>query len=89
MYNKAKILKMLKAKKSELERKYSLSELGLFGSYARGEESDQYTEDYSFSDFEGDAKTRHAVERNFEIIGEAASRLSAKHKALTPHISAN
>lgn len=32
----------------------------------------EYTEGYTFSDFEGDAKTRHAVERNFEIIGEAA-----------------
>ena len=28
---------MLKAKKPELERKYSISELGLFGSYARGD----------------------------------------------------
>jgi len=41
MYNKTKILKMLRAKKSELERKYHLSELGLFGSYARGEENNQ------------------------------------------------
>jgi len=46
----------------------------------------EYTEGYSFSDFEEDAKTRHAVERNFEIIGEAASRLSAEYKALNPQI---
>ncbi|QNL50952.1 nucleotidyltransferase family protein [Olivibacter sp. SDN3] len=41
MYDKAQILTMLKAKKQELEKKYSLSELGLFGSYARGEQNDQ------------------------------------------------
>jgi uncharacterized protein len=31
------ILKKLKDNKSELEQKYSISELGLFGSYARGD----------------------------------------------------
>ena len=46
----------------------------------------EYTEGYSFSDFEEDAKTRHAVERNFEIIGEAASRVSAEYRALNPQI---
>lgn len=46
----------------------------------------EYTEGYTLSNFEGDAKTRHAVERNFEIIGEAASRLSAEFKALNPQI---
>lgn len=34
-----------------------------------------YTKDYSFTQYESDLKTRHAVERNFEIIGEAASRM--------------
>ena len=37
MYNKDQILTLLKAKKPELEKKYHLSELGLFGSYARGD----------------------------------------------------
>ncbi|MGK9127382.1 nucleotidyltransferase family protein [Olivibacter sp. SA151] len=39
MYEKAQILKILKAKKQELVRKYHVSELGLFGSYARGDYS--------------------------------------------------
>ncbi len=37
MYNTDQILKILKAIKPELERKYPISELGLFGSYARGD----------------------------------------------------
>jgi len=32
---------MLKTKKQELKKKYKLSELGLFGSYARGEQNAQ------------------------------------------------
>ncbi|SEO06337.1 hypothetical protein SAMN05216436_1315 [bacterium A37T11] len=41
MYTRLYILDLLKAKKPELEKKYQLSELGLFGSYARGDFSDQ------------------------------------------------
>jgi uncharacterized protein len=37
MYTLETILKKLKDSKSELEQKYSISELGLFGSYARGD----------------------------------------------------
>jgi uncharacterized protein with HEPN domain len=40
----------------------------------------QYTDAYNFEMYEKDLKTRHAVERNFEIIGEAASRISAEFK---------
>ncbi len=36
MYNTSQILSMLKTKKPEWETRYSISELGLFGSYARG-----------------------------------------------------
>lgn len=32
---------MLKTKKRELESKYRLSELGLFGSYAKGDQTEQ------------------------------------------------
>lgn len=46
----------------------------------------EYTENYTFDDFESDSKTRHDVERNFEIIGEAASRLSADFKEQQSHI---
>lgn len=34
-----------------------------------------YTKDLSFDDFLDDAKTKDAVVRNFEIIGEAANKL--------------
>lgn len=37
MYTTEKILQLLKAKKPELEQRYALSELGLFGSFARGD----------------------------------------------------
>ena len=33
-----------------------------------------------------DQKTRHAVERNFEIIGDAASRVSKTFKESNPNI---
>lgn len=37
MYNTNQILKILKLEKKELEKKYPISEMGLFGSYARGD----------------------------------------------------
>ena len=37
MYNTEQILTILKNKKQELAGKYPISELGLFGSYARGD----------------------------------------------------
>jgi uncharacterized protein len=37
MYTKEEILELLRSKKPELEQKYSVSELGLFGSFARGD----------------------------------------------------
>lgn len=46
----------------------------------------EYTEGSTFENFDADSKTRHAVERNFEIIGEAASRVPADFKVDNPHI---
>ena len=37
MYDTIQILKILKDKKKDLEKKYPISELALFGSYARGD----------------------------------------------------
>lgn len=39
-----------------------------------------YTEEFTFEDFIKDDKTIDAVIRNFEIIGEAANRLSEEFK---------
>ena len=46
----------------------------------------QFTEGYNFETFEADLKTKQAVERNFEIIGEAAARLPSDYKDLHPNI---
>ena len=40
----------------------------------------RYTESLSFDEFLQDSKTRDAVVRNFEIIGEAAKRLPEEFK---------
>lgn len=40
-----------------------------------------YTLNYSFNDFVNDDKTIDAVVRNFEIIGEAASRINPDFQA--------
>jgi len=37
MYNKDEILQILKSRKPDLQKRYPISELGLFGSYARGD----------------------------------------------------
>jgi len=40
----------------------------------------------NFESYDHDSKTKDAVERNFEIIGEAASRLSEDFKMQYPEI---
>lgn len=45
-----------------------------------------YTEHITFEQFIIDTKTVDAVIRNFEIIGEAANRLSESYKELHPNI---
>jgi len=46
----------------------------------------EFTRGYNFEQYEADLKTRHAVERNFEIIGEAVSRIPEDYKASHPQI---
>jgi len=41
MYTTGEIINILRAKKTELEERYPISELGLFGSYARGDYNEQ------------------------------------------------
>lgn len=45
-----------------------------------------YTEGFNLISYEKDMKTRHAVERNFEIIGEAAARIPSGYKNNHPAI---
>lgn len=45
-----------------------------------------YTKNLSFGDFMKDQKTVDAVERNFEIIGEAANQLPADFQKEYSHI---
>ncbi|MES1249542.1 MAG: DUF86 domain-containing protein [Chitinophaga rupis] len=46
----------------------------------------EYTAGMTFEAYEADYKTKDAVERNFEIIGEAASRIPDDFKKLNPSI---
>jgi uncharacterized protein with HEPN domain len=46
----------------------------------------EYTTGMTFELYLADSKTRDAVERNFEIIGEAASRIPEEYKHEHPHI---
>jgi uncharacterized protein with HEPN domain len=45
-----------------------------------------FTSDISLESYSHDIKTKHAVERNFSIIGEAVARLDNDFKNLHPHI---
>jgi uncharacterized protein with HEPN domain len=46
----------------------------------------EFTERIGFQDFLEDRKTRNAVERNLEIIGEAARRVSQETRESLPDI---
>ncbi len=46
----------------------------------------KYTNSLSYEDFIDDEKTRDAVERNLEIIGEAVKKLSNELKSRHPNI---
>ena len=46
----------------------------------------QFTEGIDFETYETDTKTRYAVERSFEIMGEASARLPDDFKELYPQI---
>jgi predicted nucleotidyltransferase len=52
MYNTEQIINILKDQKKELEKKYPISELALFGSYARGD-NNEYSDIDILVDFNG------------------------------------
>ncbi|MBX3433305.1 MAG: DUF86 domain-containing protein [Pirellulales bacterium] len=47
---------------------------------------EEFTRDRSFADYEADLLLRSAVERQIEIIGEAARRVSQEFQAAHPEI---
>ena len=46
----------------------------------------EFFKGFSFEQYESDLKTRYAIERNFEIIGEATSHIPQHYKDQHPHI---
>ena len=46
-----------------------------------------FTNVFTFESYCNDIKTRHAVEHNFMIIGEAVSRIPEEYKQLHNHIN--
>jgi uncharacterized protein with HEPN domain len=48
-----------------------------------------YTTGMTFEQFESDLRTRQAVERNFEIIGEAVNRLRSHDPSVAAQISSH
>ena len=65
------------------ERNLSLLLMDIKGSIAKILE---YTAGLTFDSYEVDSKTKDAVERNFEIIGEAASRIPDDFKKRHPNV---
>jgi uncharacterized protein with HEPN domain len=45
-----------------------------------------FTREMTFDVYQSDLKTKHAVERNFSIIGEAVSRIDKSFRDLHPSI---
>jgi uncharacterized protein len=85
MYTKAQILNILKTQKKELEKRYPISELGLFGSYANGDNT-EYSDIDILVDFNNpvDAYTyirlAHELEDRFKAKIDLVSR-----KGIKPH----
>ena len=92
MYNKEEILQILKAKKAELKNRYPISELGLFGSYARGGYNDKSDIDI-LVDFNASIgiefiSLAHELEDTFKIKVDLVSRSGIKPKYL-PYVEKN
>jgi len=93
MYTTGEILNILKAKKAELKKKYPISEMGLFGSYARGD----YNEDSDIDilvDFNARIdgfdyiRIAHALEDSFHTKIDLVSRKGVQPKYL-PFVEKN
>jgi predicted nucleotidyltransferase len=92
MYSKDQILSILRTKKSDLEARYPISELGLFGSYARGDNSNSSDIDI-LVDFNGPIGIRfirlaHELEDLFNQKVDLISRKGIKPRYL-PFVEKN
>ena len=92
MYNKDQVLEILRSKKTELEKKYPICELGLFGSYARGDYNDKSDIDI-LVDFDGQIgiafiAIAHEFEDAFKTKVDLVSRKGIKPRYL-PSVEQN
>ncbi|WP_017257505.1 nucleotidyltransferase family protein [Pedobacter arcticus] len=93
MYSKNQILEILKENKSKLIQKYSVSELGIFGSFARGDFNEQSDIDI-LVDFNGEIdgynyiRLAHEFEDLFKQKIDMVSRRSIKPQYL-PFVEKN
>jgi hypothetical protein len=92
MYNTEQIVKILKDQKKELEKKYPISELALFGSYARGDNNEQSDIDI-LVDFDGRIGIEfitlaHELEDIFQTKVDLVSRKGIKPSYL-PFVEKN
>lgn len=87
MYTKTQILDILKDKKAELLNRYPISELGIFGSYARGD-FDENSDVDILVDFNGRItgfefiRLAHEFERMFNVKIDLVSRGGIKPQYL-------
>ncbi|HEY5464459.1 MAG TPA: nucleotidyltransferase family protein [Hanamia sp.] len=93
MYNTHQIIKILEYQKKELVKKYPISEMGLFGSYARGDYNEHSDIDI-LVDFDGRIdgfdyiKIAHHLEDAFKQKVDLVSRKGIKPKYL-PYVENN
>ena len=92
MYSTDQILKILKERKTGLEKKYPISELALFGSYARGDFNEQSDIDI-LVDFNGKIgigfiSLAHELEDIFNAKIDLVSRRGIKARYL-PFVEKN
>ncbi|MHB1921031.1 MAG: nucleotidyltransferase family protein [Chitinophagaceae bacterium] len=90
MYTTSQVLKILADKKSQLQKKYPISELGIFGSYARGDYHERSDIDI-LVDFDGRIdgfdfiRLAHDLEEDFQQKIDMVSRKGIKPQYL-PYI---
>lgn len=86
MYTLDQILKILREKKPDLQKRYPISELGVFGSYARGDNNENSDIDI-LVDFNGRIGIKfislaHELEDTFRMKIDLVSRGGIKPKYL-------